>query len=64
MIGDTLSDAVIRIGEYLEYGMYPDGTRPEIEKLVAEMDRVREWLDVSSLADIGAAPRPRPLTSR
>ena len=46
MISDTLSEAIEDIRESLQKGWYGDGEmKKEIEKLVADMDRVRALLD-------------------
>lgn len=52
MIGDTLSDAVISLDEYLEADMCVEQMHDEIVKLRNEMNRVRERYDYASLTGL------------
>jgi hypothetical protein len=50
-VADTLSDAVLRIDEYVELGYFEgdDDTLDKVKRLRDHMDAVRAFLDLNSV---------------
>lgn len=62
MISDTLSNAAVEIRNYLKHpattGCYTGETRQRIEKLLAEMDALRIFLDTSPSMQVADFDNP------